>query len=209
MARCLDDQPPCHALVEIARDFHARGWVAGTAGNLSARADADSFWITASGHPKGRLEIDDFLRVRVSDAAVMESPNPRSKPSAETSIHQVIYRLFPQAGACLHVHSVDACLATDRVPAQSLSMPLPSLEMIKGLGIWEQDPKVELPLFPNWLDVTAIAEDIEERFGLTSPAVPALMIRGHGMTVWGGTLQQAYNRVEIVEFLMSYLARRP
>jgi len=48
----LDDLPPRAALVEIARDFHARGWMAGTAGNLSAREDDEHFWITASGRPK-------------------------------------------------------------------------------------------------------------------------------------------------------------
>jgi ribulose-5-phosphate 4-epimerase/fuculose-1-phosphate aldolase len=35
------------------------------------------------------------------------------------------------------------------------------------------------------------------------------MIHGHGVTVWGNSLQEAYNRIEIVEFLMSYLAQRP
>lgn len=208
MSRSLDDLPPCTALAEIARDFHARGWMAGTAGNLSARADEDSFWITASGHPKGRLEAGDFLRVRITDASVIESPDRKNKPSAETSIHQAVYRLFPTARACLHVHSVDACLATDRLEPHAICMQLPALEMIKGLDIWEQNPQADLPLFPNWLDVSTIAEDIEARFRETPPRVPALMIRGHGMTVWGRSLQEAYNRVEIVEFLMSYLARR-
>ena len=56
MANSLDELHPRAALVEIARDFHARGWMAGTAGNLSAREDENHFWITASGKPKGRLD---------------------------------------------------------------------------------------------------------------------------------------------------------
>jgi ribulose-5-phosphate 4-epimerase/fuculose-1-phosphate aldolase len=36
VARTLDDLPPRTALTEIAHDFHARGWMLGTAGNLSA-----------------------------------------------------------------------------------------------------------------------------------------------------------------------------
>ncbi|MEQ6340653.1 MAG: methylthioribulose 1-phosphate dehydratase [Gammaproteobacteria bacterium] len=208
MAITLDQLAPRAALVEIARDFHARGWMAGTAGNLSIRADDSSFWITASGLPKGRLEETDFLRMRIQDGDVVERLHANAKPSAECSIHQVVYQHFPDAGACLHVHSVDACLACEDIPSDVQEMPLPPLEMVKGLGIWEQLPSVALPLFDNLLDVARIAVAIDQRFQVTAPRIPALMIRGHGITVWGGDAQEAYNRVEIVEFIMSYLARR-
>jgi len=214
MSHTLDQLPLRAALAEIARDFHARGWMAGTAGNLSARDDEHSFWITASGCPKGRLEQNDFLLVDVASGAVIELAAPGLKPSAETAIHRVIYQCFPQARACLHVHSVDACLACLRAThrqaaeeAEAVSLPLPALEMLKGLGVWEQSPKVSLPLFENILEVSRIAEAIEQRFISGPPAIPALMVRGHGVTVWGGSPQEAYNRVECLEFIMSYLAR--
>lgn len=198
------------ALSEIARDFHSRGWMAGTAGNLSARdrQHPGSVWITASGLPKGRMGHEDFLRVDITEDRVLERLHDSAKPSAETSIHRVVYQLFPEINACLHVHSVDACLAAARYPINCTELPLPPLEMIKGLDIWEEQPTVALPLFPNWPDVPAIAEAIRQRFAAAPPAVPALMIHGHGVTVWGHSLQQAYNRVEVVEFLMSYLARK-
>ncbi len=199
------------ALVEVARDFHARGWMLGTAGNLSARSagDAASFWITASGVSKGRLEESDLLPVRIADGAVLGQVDPRLRPSAETSIHRAVYALVPQAGACLHVHSVDACLAADAAHPHALSLPLPALEMLKGFGIREEQPDVALPLFENLLEVPAIAAAVRERFAREGPPrVPALMIRGHGPTVWGFDLQQAYHHVETLEFLMRYLARR-
>ena len=102
MAQTLNDLPLRSALVEIARDFHARGWMAGTAGNLSVREDDNHFWITASGMPKGRLQETDFLLVRVKDGEVVERVRPDNKPSAETSIHRAIYAQFPAARACLH-----------------------------------------------------------------------------------------------------------
>lgn len=208
MARSFDRMPAREALCEMARDFHRRGWMAGTAGNLSARPaeHPGSFWITASGQPKGRLEPQDFLRVAIDGGTILENPDPRHKPSAETSIHQAIYQLFPQAGACLHVHTLDACLATRGAAGE---LPLPPLEMIKGLGIWEEAPGVSLPVFDNWLEVPRIAAAIRARGSANPPRVPALMIRGHGVTVWGEGLQQAYDRLEIVEFLLSYAARQP
>jgi len=206
MARSLDELAPRAALVEIARDFHARGWMAGTAGNVSARADPEHFWITASALPKGRLDDGDFVLARVADGVVVERARGAQAPSAETAIHAALYGLFPDAGACLHGHSVAACLATARAPASARGVRLPSLEMLKGFGIWEQKPKVDLPLFPNHADVARIARDIRTRFARTRPPVTALLVRDHGPTVWGAGPQEAYNRFEVLDFLLAYLA---
>jgi methylthioribulose-1-phosphate dehydratase len=204
MAHSLDDIPPRAALVQVARDFHARGWMAGTAGNLSARADDGHFWITASGKPKGRLEETDFLLVRVTDGEVVERGRAEDKPSAETAIHRTIYELFPEARACLHGHSVEACLVADHAKKGAKGLRLAPIEMIKGFDVWQQNPKVDLPLFENVLDVARIAEAIGKRFRKTPPPITALMIRSHGPTVWGAGLQQAYNRFEILEYILRY-----
>lgn len=212
MAQSWDDLPPRRALAEIARDFHARGWMPGTAGNLSAldahAADARAaFWITASGKPKGRLDEDDFLLVDIDCGEVQERREARAKPSAETAIHRAIYRLFSSARACLHVHTIDACIAGERCRAEATALALPPLEIVKGFDIWEQSPRVALPLFPNLLAVARIADEIEARFRAEPPPLTALLIRGHGTTVWGASLQQAYDRVECLEFLLSASVR--
>jgi methylthioribulose-1-phosphate dehydratase len=206
MARSFDDLAPRAALVEIARDFHARGWMSGTAGNLSARHDDGHFWITASGKPKGQLDEDDFLLVRVADGTVAEKRVAADKPSAESTIHAALYRLFPQARAALHGHSVEAMWAAARARKDARGLRLPAIEMIKGFDIWQQQPKVDLPLFDNHLDVGKIAREIEARFRKAPPPLTALMIRAHGPTVWGDGLQEAYNRFEILDFLLRYAA---
>ena len=206
MAHTLDDFSPRAALAQIARDFHARGWMAGTAGNLSAREDDGHFWITASGKPKGRLEETDFLLVRVSDGEVVERIHPDNKPSAETAIHRTLYQLFPDARACLHGHVVEALHTVDHAKKGAKGLRLAAIEMIKGFDIWEQHPKADLPLFENHLDVAKIARDIGVRFKKTKPNVSALMVRSHGPTVWGASLQEAYDRFEILEFVLRYQA---
>jgi methylthioribulose-1-phosphate dehydratase len=186
----------------------------GTAGNLSARIgggtrsnEVDCFWITASGLAKGQLEENDFLRIAVESGEVIESGRPDAQPSAETSIHRSIYVRFPDARACLHVHTVEACLATRNVSPAQNHVLLPALEMVKGLGIWDEAPTASLPLFANHGDVRKISEEIEIRFAQQDPLVPALMVRGHGVTVWGRSIQEATNRLECLEFILSYMAR--
>lgn len=210
MAKTFDTLPARGALVEIARLFYQRGWMYGTAGNLSVRAlDApESFWITASGVPKGQLEESDFLRISVDKGEVLEKISADSKPSAETSIHQAIYRSLPDMGACLHVHSIASCQVTSDVAENATELSLPNIEMLKGMGLWEQNPTVTLPLVENHLNVPTIAQEIEQRLRNSPPRVPALLIRNHGVTVWGSSIQEAFNRVECIEFIFAFMAQR-
>lgn len=210
MAKTFDSLPEREALVDIARLFYLRGWMFGTAGNLSARARTtpDSFWITASGVPKGQLEESDLLRVSIGGGEVLEKISLDSKPSAETSIHQAIYCSVPDVGACLHVHSIASHQVTNEVSENATELSLPNIEMLKGLGVWEENPTVSLALFENCLNVPTIAQQIEQRFCHSPPRVPALLIRNHGVTVWGSSIQEAFNRIECIEFIFAFLAQR-
>ncbi|MGD1713886.1 methylthioribulose 1-phosphate dehydratase [Hydrocoleum sp. CS-953] len=193
---------PRESLIYAATNFYQKGWMVGTAGNLSARLPDNSFWITASGRPKGELSQQDFVRVDIN-GQVLEKLNPHFRPSAETSIHQVIYQCFPEAKACYHVHSIEANLVSNFTEGNGLL--LPSLEMLKGLGIWEENPWVEMPLFGNHLEVKKIADEISDRFGDSPPKIPALLIRNHGVTVWANSTESAYHYIELVEYIFRYM----
>jgi methylthioribulose-1-phosphate dehydratase len=174
----------------------------GTAGNLSARQPDGSFWITASGCAKGELTSDQFVQLSL-DGALLTQPTPTAKPSAETSIHQAVYQLFPDAMACYHVHSVAANLVS-RLTTQDY-IQLPAIEMMKGLGIWEANPTVHLALFQNHLHVPHIGAEMLAQFGQKPPQIPACLIRDHGITVWGSSPAEAKNRVEVMEFIFQHM----
>ncbi len=193
---------PRSTLISTAAHFYQLGWMVGTAGNLSAKMPDGSFWITASGRNKGQLGINDFLRID-TDGSVLEQPAPDIRPSAETSIHQVIYSLFPEAKACYHIHSIEANLVSSFTDGDKL--PLPPLEMLKGLGIWSENPEVDIPIFTNHLEVRKIADDICDRFKNTPPPVNVLLIRNHGLTVWAHSPDSARNYLEIVEYIFRYI----
>lgn len=197
----MDD--PREVLAGVARHFYHQGWMMGTAGNLSLRLPDGTFWITASGKAKGRLVPADFLRI-APGGEVLERGRPDDRPSAETSLHEAIYRLFPEAGACFHVHSIPGNVAARLTEGDALR--LPPLEMLKGLGIWEQDPDVSLAVLPNHLHVPRIAEEMEARFAAATPRVPGFLIRDHGLTAWGRDAEAALNHVELFEYLFGYIA---
>jgi methylthioribulose-1-phosphate dehydratase len=189
-------------LIAAAKHFYDRGWMVGTAGNLSTRLDDGSFWITASGRQKGQLTDRDFIRMNL-DGDIVEQPVSASRPSAETSIHLAVYNSFPEAQTCYHVHSIEANLVSRLTPGDAV--PLPGIEMLKGLGVWEENPQVSMPIFANYLSVLKIADEISQAFAVSRPAVPALLIRDHGITVWANSPEAAYNYIEIVEYIFRYM----
>ncbi|MGW4636322.1 S-methyl-5-thioribose-1-phosphate isomerase [Nocardia sp. NPDC004415] len=196
---------PAGAIAAIARQLYGRGWMPGTAGNISVRV-ADDALITASGLSKGELGEEDMVRVAIADTTAR--PGQHRKPSAETSIHTAVYRTTG-ARAVVHVHSPFAtAFATTAVPSaeQVRIVPVSGFELLKGFGV--ADPSaVGIPVFPNWPDVPRIGADIEAFLRENPSAPPILCITGHGITTWGDTLSQARDRAECLEALCELIAR--
>jgi methylthioribulose-1-phosphate dehydratase len=212
-APAADPADPRALLAATARDLYERGWMAGTAGNLSLRLPDGSFWITASGKPKGSLDVEDFLRV-APGGEILARGNPGDLPSAETCIHQAVYALFPEAAACYHVHTVASNLVPrlpaaapgrGEDPAAAAELPLPPLEMLKGFGVREERPRLGIAVFPNHLEVPAIAAEVAARFRAAPPRLPAFLIRDHGLTVWAENGPTALRYLELLEFIFAFM----
>ncbi|MBF6469628.1 S-methyl-5-thioribose-1-phosphate isomerase [Nocardia beijingensis] len=198
------DPSPGAAIADLARELYRRGWMPGTAGNISVRTGATAV-VTGSGLSKGELTAADMVTVRVADSAPVAGHGRR--PSAETTIHTAVYRTRP-AGAVVHIHPPFATALATRsaVPGTLGTLRITDYELIKGLG--GDDPAVaEIPVFPNWPEVPRIGADIE-RYLLDHPdALPVLIIAGHGITSWGADLAQARDRAECLEALCELVSR--
>ena len=175
-------------VVDIARGLYARGWMAGTAGNISVRT-GDAAVITGSGLSKGELTAHDLVTVTIADSQPVSGTR---RPSAETTIHTAVYRATG-AHAVVHVHPPHAT-------AQSIGAPkvlrFSGYELIKGLGATET---IDIPVFANHSDVARIGADIERQLTEHPDATPVLFIAGHGITAWGASLAQARDRAECLE----------
>ena len=175
-------------IADIARSLYARGWMPGTAGNISVRTGQTAA-ITGSGLSKGELTADDMVTVAVADSQPVSGSRP---PSAETAIHTAIYRAT-NADAVVHVHAPHA---TAQTVGASTGLTFTGYELIKGLGA---TGTISIPVFTNHVDVAGIGEDIEQHLKEHPEAPPVLFIAGHGITAWGADLAQARDRAECLE----------
>lgn len=183
------------ALVEACHWLGAKGWAPATGGNMSVRENAEWCWLSESGKDKGSLTVEDFLQVEI---ATDRAPSGR-KPSAETGLHTLIYRLYPEANAVLHVHTVNATVLS-RIE-HSAALHLQGYELQKSLsGQTSHLDTVSIALFDNDQDIPALARRVED-YARRTPLSYGFLLRGHGLTCWGRSVAEARRHLEGLEFL--------
>ena len=87
-------------IIEIGKLLWDKGLVTGFNGNLSARVDANTLLITATGTCLGCLKEQDIVLVNLAGEVVGEG-----KASSEKLMHTEIYKNFPQIQAVVHTHT--------------------------------------------------------------------------------------------------------
>jgi len=195
-------------LVRLGRDFHRRGWMLGTSGNLSAVVSRDPLRlaITASSIDKGRMHTGQILEVDCDGKMVSNPQGNAGRPSAETVLHLEVVR-STGAAAVLHTHSVWTTVLSDFYYVRG-GFHIEGYEMLKGLeGVTTHEHREWLPVVENTQNMAALAGEARLLFAKTS-GIHALLVRRHGMYTWGKDLATAARHVEILEFLLEAVGRR-
>ncbi len=184
-------------LAEIKVELAERDWFMGTSGNLSLkRSSCSEFLITSSGKDKRKQTAEDFLLVNAEGKAV---ENTHLRPSAEALLHVAVYQ---KTSACcvLHVHTVENNVISE-LYAEKGEITFQGHELIKAIGRWEEDANFTVPIIQNFSHIPTLAVEfskyVREDFG-------AVLIRNHGITVWGRDGLEAKRILEACEFLFQY-----
>ena len=189
-------------LCATARNCYARGWVPATSGNFSVRWGSRIF-ITPTGLDKGTLSPADLLEIDLEGRAIVG----RGRPSAETSLHTVIYRDRPDARSILHVHTVWNTLLSGKFLSIG-HVPLEGYELLKGLaGVSTHEHIERVPIIENTQDYTSLAEHLNNTLG-GKPEAHGVLLSRHGLYTWGESVAEARRHLEALEFLFEVEGRR-
>ena len=194
-----EKQKAVNILNEIKVKLYSKGWFPATSGNLSYKLHEDPlyFAVTSSGKDKGTVTHEDVIFVD-KDAKPIEPT--KQKPSAETKIHSQVYQKT-DAGMVIHVHTVNNNFISS-VYFENGFVPLKDMEMIKALDIWKENAFVKVPIIENFFDLDKLAEEAGK---VINPEVPAVLIKNHGIYVWGRDPFEAKRHIEAFEFMFEYM----
>ena len=183
-------------ICDLCRQFYKMGWVTGTGGGLSIR-QGDQIYMAPSGVQKERLTPSDLF-VLNDKGKVIEAPKQDLKISECHPLFMNAYQLR-SAGAVLHSHSLHAMAVTliyDHV------FQIANLEMMKGIQGVSVFETHEVPIIQN----TAREADLAHAMATAIKNFPksqAVLVRGHGVYVWGRDWIQAKTQAEAYDYLFA------
>jgi methylthioribulose-1-phosphate dehydratase len=187
---------------ELCRQMYGLGWVSGTGGGISIRDRASKrVYIAPSGVCKERIESSHLFEFsEQGEQIAAPSDSLGFRPSACTPL---FFNAFTcrDAGAVLHSHSHNAMLVT-LLPdfKQSSEWSVEQLEMIKGIKGHTYLDRLVVPIIEN----TPLEHELADSMRDAIEAYPkscAVLVRRHGVYVWGDTWQQAKAHAECYDYL--------
>lgn len=192
---------PRTLIVELCRQFYALGWVSGTGGGMSIR-QGEQIYVVPSGVQKERISEDDLYVLDLSGAALSEPAAIGLTPSACIPLFLHAYRLR-DAGAVIHSHAMSAMLVT---LLHQATFECTELEMIKGISGHGYHDRLVVPIIENTAHECDLADSMADAIR-AYPRTNAVLVRRHGVYVWGKDWVQAKTHAECYHYLFEAAVR--
>jgi methylthioribulose 1-phosphate dehydratase/enolase-phosphatase E1 len=198
-------------VAELCNGFYKLGWVTGTGGGVSIKTGG-RYFMAPSGVQKERMQAADMF-VLDGCGTVMSAPHPLpGKPKLRVSqcapLFQAAFKLRG-AGACIHTHCQYAVLCT--LPFTPGGPPptefrMSHQEMIKGIIGHGYNDTLVVPILENTPHEADLAESMEAAIK-AYPKATAVLVRRHGVYVWGPTWESAKTQAECYHYLFELAVR--
>lgn len=193
-------EDPRELICSLCRQFYLQGWVSGTGGGISIR-EGDRIYMAPSGVQKERLTPEQIF-VLDRECAIVEAPAGGHRVSECAPLFMNAYRLRG-AGAVLHSHGINALLAT---LISGATFRVTQLEMMKGIrGVGYHDELV-VPIIENAAHERDLADAMADAMR-AHPEASAVLVRRHGVYVWGRDWIEAKTQAECYDYLFAAAVR--
>ena len=194
------DESPRRLIAELCQQFYRLGWVSGTGGGISIR-EGGRIYMAPSGVQKERLQPADMFVLDETGKAV-ETPPGDCRLSECAPLFMNAYRIRG-AGAVMHSHSVHAVMATLMFERE---FEVTHLEMIKGIRGHGYHDRLVVPIIDNTARESELADSMAAAIE-AYPNADAVLVRRHGVYVWGRDWVQAKTQAECYDYLFEAAVR--
>lgn len=198
--------PNAIGLCTLGRQIANKGWLSATGGSLSIRNGEQGCLISSPSKDKGELSPKDLQQIDW-DQTQQWRVLGQQPASTTTPLHVALYQLYPTAKAVLHTNSVAAVVLSRLEPGATLALQgYAAQQVIRGAGSAEQ--RIDLPLFDHTDHLPSLVNLLQETHQAQQHSPFAgmpngFLLRGHGLYVWGDSLDEAKRHVEAYEFLLA------
>jgi methylthioribulose 1-phosphate dehydratase/enolase-phosphatase E1 len=192
---------PRDLVSDLCAAFYTLGWVTGTGGSISIR-HGDRVFMAPSGVQKERMQPQDIF---VLDASGAELTVPRPLPRGPTLKLSQCAPLFQHAfnlrgaGACIHTHDINAVMVT-LLAGTATEFVITHQEMIKGIAGHGFLDSCAVPIIENTPHECDLADSLGEAMA-RYPRANAVLVRRHGVYVWGSSWAAAKTQAECYHYL--------
>ena len=182
-------------ICELARQFYDLGWVTGTGGGICIR-DGERVTVAPSGVQKERMTPDQMFTLGL-DGSIIDRPlDSTLRPSECTSLFLTAIRLR-DAGAVIHSHSIHAMIASLLFDHEFV---ISEIEMIKGIEGMGFHDRLVVPIIENTARECDLAASLEAAI-VAYPKAQAVLVRRHGVYIWGRDWVRAKTQAECYDYL--------
>jgi len=200
------DHPTRELICGLCRQFYTLGWASGTGGGIAIKHPTlDQILVAPSGVQKERLHRSDLFVVNL-EGEVLQSPlNPTLTLSQCWPLFQHAF-VKRGAGAIIHSHQQSAVLASLYTGVGRFELRGDFCEMVKGLRGKGYHDSVVIPVINNTAHECDLADSLGDAMD-RHPDVDAVLVRSHGIYVWGSSWQQAKTQAECFDYLFKLYDR--
>jgi methylthioribulose-1-phosphate dehydratase len=196
----MESQKNRELVCELCRQFYRLGWASGTGGGISLK-EGGRIYMAPSGVQKERLLPEDIF-VLNEKGDIEEEPGHGAQLSQCAPLFMHAYRMR-NAGAVLHSHSIHANLVTQLF---NKTFRIQGMEMQKGLEGYGAFDTLEVPIIENTAQERDLADSLSQAIR-DNPRSNAVLVRNHGVYVWGRDWKQAKTQAECYDYLFEAAGR--
>ena len=185
---------------ELCRHFYNLGWASGTGGGISIK-EGPFIYMAPSEVQKERLKPEDIF-ILDAEGSILEEPGHGLELSQCAPLFMHAYRIR-NADAVLHSHSINAVTATLLFGGK---FRIQGMEMQKGIEGYGAFDALEVPIIENTAYERELADSLGEAIR-KNPKSHAVLVRRHGVYVWGRDWRQAKAHAECYDYLFEAAGR--
>ncbi len=171
-------------ICDIGKRIYSNGFVAANDGNISVRISDDEILCTPTGVSKGYMTPDMICKVNMAGETL--KTNGANRPSSEVKMHLKVYKDRKDVNAVVHAHP-----------------PF-------GTAYAVMDKPLDRPLIPESVILlgsipiarygTPSTDEIPDAISKYLQDYDAILLQNHGALTYGTELEEAYHKMESLEF---------